>query len=218
MALSNDFPVISSNLKAGFGVYGTADPFDPTKPNNGARNPLGSLSFIPAPSESGQGYGSGSPALLPTAGGYGSGLWAKYVLYKSTANPALVATPAPVYWADETLTVVSGAPSEAFVASNPTYGAGLLLPNTGTVAGIGVGSAISATILNNNGLGSYVWIGVCGFVPAAAAGAVTQGNPFMAGTSAFVPIITTTILRTMGWIWGTVTSNVADVLLTGLQF
>jgi hypothetical protein len=218
MALTNEYAVISSNLKAGFGVYGTADPYNTTLPNNGARNPLGSLAFIPAPSEGGQGYGSGSPAILPTGVGYGAGLWCKYVLYKSTANPALVANPAPVYYVDETFTVVSGAPAEAFSASNPTYGAGFLLPNTGAIAGIGVGSAISATILNNGGLGSYVWMAVCGFVPSAAVGAVTQGNPFMAGTVAFTPILTTTILRTMGWVWGTVTSNVADVILTVLQF
>jgi hypothetical protein len=221
MALTNEFPVISSNLKAGFGVYGTADPAGTTGlfgSTNGARNAVGAVHFIPAPSQGGQGYGSGSLAILPTGVGYASGLWVKYVLYKSTANPALLAAPGPVYYTDETFTTVSGAPAEAFVASNPTYSAGFLLPNTGSVAGVGVGSAISATILNNGGLGSYVWIGVCGFVPSASVGAVTQGNPFMAGTVAFTPILTTTILRTMGWVWGAVTSSIADVVLTGLQF
>ena len=37
------------------------------------------------------------------------------VQYKSTANPAPVAAPAPVYWTDNTFTVVSGVESEGIV-------------------------------------------------------------------------------------------------------
>jgi hypothetical protein len=210
MALTNEYPVISSNLKAGYGPYGTADPYNAALQYNGALNPLGSLYFQPAPAQ--------NTIALSSSTGYASGLWMKYVLYKSTSNPAMVAGPGVVYYTDETFTTVSGAFAESFAASNPTYAAGFLLPNTGTVTGIGVGSAISATILNNGGNGSYVWIGIAGFVPSAYVAALAQGNPFMGGTGAFTPVITTTVLRTIGWVWGAVTSNIADVVLGIVPF
>jgi hypothetical protein len=211
MALMNEYPVISSNLSSGFGVYGTADPYNAALVNNGALNPPGSLYFIPSPSQGGN-------TTLQTAVGYCSGLWCKYVLYKSTSNPAMVAGPGIVYYTDETFSTVSGAFAESFAASNPTYAAGFLLPNTGSVAGVGVGSAISATILNNGGLGSYVWIGIAGFIPSAYVAAEAQGNPMMGGAGAFTPVITTTVLRTVGWVWGTVTSNIADIIATIVPF
>jgi len=166
--LATEFPKISSNLAAGYGVFGTADPYDSTKPNNGARNPLGTTYYIPPPS-------CGS-LTLPSVAGYGAGLWVRYVLYKSTANPAMAAGPAPVYYTDNTFTTVSGKFTEGVIASKSVSAAGWLLPNTGSVAGVGVGSAISATILNNGGNGSFVFVGIAGFIPSAYLAAGSAGD------------------------------------------
>lgn len=209
--LTNEFPLISSNLSAGFGVYGTADPFNAQLPNNGALNPPGTLYFQPAPAQ--------NQNVLATSKGYASGLLCKYVLYKSASNPAMVTGPGIVYYTDETCGIVSGAFAESYVASTPAYAAGFLLPNTGAVAGIGVGSAISATILNNNTLGSYVWIGIAGFIPSAYVGAGTaQGSTFVGAAGAFTPATTTTVLRPMGFVYGAIVSSIADVLLLGFPF
>ena len=122
----------------------------------------------------------------------------------------MVAGPGVVYYTDETLTTVTGAYSESYLASNPTYAAGFLLPNTGSVTGVGLGSGVSATLLNGN----YVFIAVAGFVPKAYVGAtVAQGNPFMGTTGAFTVAITTTVLRTIGWVWNAPSSSIADVVM-----
>lgn len=215
MALMNEFPVISSNLKAGYGVFGTADPYTTSLQNNGAQNPLGSLCFIPAPAQSG--------TALATSAGYGSGLWVKYVLYKSTANPAMVAGPAPVYWADETFTTVTGQASEANIASTSVSAAGWLLPNTGTVSGVGVGTSVSATILNNGGLGSYVFIGIQGFIPSCYLAAGAKGNwLYASGNFATTGVAadgatTYNDFKNIGIVWGTVSSNIGDVLAIGQE-
>lgn len=217
--LTSEFPVITSNLKVGYGMYGTADPYQsstsqgvPTPFPNGAYNPPGSLYFSPAPAQGSSG--------LATASGYGSGLLAKYVLYKSTANPAMVGGSAIVWYTDETCTIVSGKNTEALTGAGATAGAGWLLPNTGTATGTGIGTAISATILNNGGNGSWVWIAIAGFVPAAYVGgsaAVSNTLTFATGTD-FTPgqiasgsAITNKIA---GWVWTTPASSIADVLVT----
>lgn len=172
MSLMLEYPVITSNLSPGYGVYGTADPYDSTKPNNGAMNPLGGICFVPAPS-----MGS---MTLPSVAGYAAGLWCKYVLYKSTSNPTMKSGPAPVYYKDNTFTTVTGTFAEGISAIGGAglsiAAAGWLLPNTGSVAGVGVGSAITATILNNGGNGSYVWIGLNGFVSTAYVTSATSGQ------------------------------------------
>ena len=214
MALTVEFASVSSNLKAGYGVFGTADPYNATALNNGAKNPLGSLYFVPSAS-------MGGNTILGSAAGYAAGLWVKYVLYKSTYNPAMVAGPAPVVYTDTTFTTVSGQFSESFVASNSTYTAGWLLPNTGSVAGVGVGTAITATILNNGGLGSYVWIGVMGFIPSAYLAAGAAGNfLYMTGNFSTTGIAegTSQPWRGCGYSWGTVSSNIGDVLATVIPF
>src|SRR5262249_43364743 len=121
----NEYAKISSGS-----VFTTVDTFDSTKMNNNAQNPLGAIYYIPPATESGS-------ALL-TATGVASGLFVKYVRYSSTANPATVAGPAPVYWTDETFTVVTGVFSEGLVAAtgSANSAAGWLLPNT-TAAGSG---------------------------------------------------------------------------------
>ena len=209
--LTNEMPVISSNLSAGFGVYGTADPYNVALQNNGALNPPGTLYFQPAPAQ--------NQNVLASSKGYSSGLLCKYVLYKSSSNPAMVAGSGIVYYTDETCGIVSGAFAESFVASTPAYAAGFLLPNTGSVAGIGVGTAITATILNNGGLGSYVWIGIAGFIPSAYVGAGTaQGSTFVGAAGAFTPATTTTVLRPVGFVYGSIAASIADVLLTIVPF
>lgn len=166
--LATEFPIISSNLKTGYGVFGTADPYNASLPNNGALNPLGATYYIPPPSCAGMG--------LASAAGYGAGLWVKYVLYYDSGATAMVTGPAPVVYKDNTFTVVSGLFSAGVVASKSVSAAGWLLPNTGSVASVGIGSAISATIINNGGLGSYVFVAIAGFVPSAYLAAGSAGD------------------------------------------
>jgi len=228
MALTNEFAVISSNLKAGYGIYGTADPYDTTKPNNGARNPLGSIAFIPAPSESSQYYGSGNlgGTLTGSSNGYGSGLWCKYVLYKSATNPAMVAGAAPVVYIDETFTTVSGSDTDSLGSATiaPSFCAGWLPLNTGSVSGIGVGSLISATILNNGGNGSYVWLILAGFIPSAylSTGA-TAGLQLSMAASANWSVVATAVgtpavNKVIGYTMTAPSSNIGDVYACILPF
>lgn len=221
--LTSEYPVVSSNLKATFGIYGTADPFDSTKPNNGARNPLGALAYFPPATTNGGNYpGLTSIALASTTAGYGSGLLCRYVLYKSTANPAMKSGPAIVYYTDETLTTVSGAFAEGVVASNATSAAGWLAVNTGTGV-VGVGTAITATILNNGGNGSYVWIVIDGFLPQAFVSGAAVNN-VLYGSGDFTPtgIADGSNLthKPVAYVVGTAASNLADIIvnMSGLCF
>lgn len=217
MSLMMEYPVITSNLKAGFGAFGTADPFNAALQNNGAQNPVGSLYFQPSPS-------MGGNTLLSTSVGYCAGLWMRYVLYKSTANPAMVAGPAPVFYTDETYGTVTGRFSEGVIATTGSASsiAGWLLPNTGSVAGVGVGSAITATILNNGGLGSYVWIGLMGFIPSCFLAAGAQTNFIYGATGDFTVAAiadgSAITHRGAGYVAGAVTSNIGDVLATVQPF
>jgi|SRR5579872_5518180 len=217
MALMNEYPVFTQELGQGLQEgYGSMTPYNAALQNNGARNPLGAVYFRPSPSQGG-GLTPGG-GTLGTSAGYGSGLWMKYVLYKSTGNPAVKTGPAPVYWADETFTTVSGAFADGFVASNSVSVAGWLLPNAGTVAGIGAGSTLfTATLLNNGGLGSYVWIALAGFIPSCylAAGAVNNAL-WASGDFATTGIADGSSIthRIMGYAFNTVTSNIGDVYAT----
>ena len=56
------------------------------------------------------------------------------VEYKSTGKPAPVAGPAPVYWVDETYTLVTAVESEALLGLNGA--AGYLMPNTTDISGL----------------------------------------------------------------------------------
>lgn len=94
------------------------------------------------------------------------------VKYQSTANPAPVAAPAPVYWTDNTYTTVSGVASEALV--NPQTVAGYLMPNTTDITGL------TATQLN----GAQCLIQVAGYLKGAYAPTSTGG-----GTAAGVWVI-----------------------------
>jgi hypothetical protein len=214
MALNNDFsPIISNDLGQGLGVYGNCTPYNSTLQNNGALVPPGSVTFIPGAAQ--------SQNVLVSTKGYGAGLWVKYVLYKSTANPAVVTGPAPVYYVDETFSTVSGVFTEGNPAAtgNSSSVAGWLLPNSGTVAGIGAGTtAFTATVLNNGGLGSWVYIGLTGFIPSAWVTAGAIGNPLTGAAGNWVTAVTTTILRPVAYVWSAVSSGIADIVATVQPF
>lgn len=227
MPLLNEFPVVSSNLKAGLGVYGTADPFNVALPNAGALNPVGSVWVMPAPSESGSALGFTAAGAAPSAG-YGAELWVRYVLYRSTSNPAVVAGPAPVYWTDESFTTVTGKASEALIASKSVSVAGWLLPNSGTGTN-GLGTTLfTNTILNNGGSlspaagGSYVFIAIKGFLPSAYVASATAGQ-WLYAAGDFTPTgvaadgaTTYSDFRNIGTVVSTPGSNLADVWVPNL--
>lgn len=198
----NEFPVIGPNALGN--VFGVVDPYNTAYVNNGALNPPGTLWTAPAPSQ--------SSTVLASSAGYGSFTTYKYVRYNSTANPAMVAGPAPVYYTDETFTVVSGVFTEGMVSSTGSANsiAGFLLPNTGSVAGVGLGSGVSATLLNGN----FVWIAVAGFVPKCYLAAGAQSNSIMGAAGNFTVAVTTGVNRPCGVIWGAVSSSIGDVLVT----
>lgn len=217
MALQNDMPVFTQELGQGLQPgFASMTPFNSALQNNGARNPLGAVYFRPSPSQGG-GLTPGG-GTLSSATGYASGLWMRYVLYKSTSNPAVKTGPAPVYYTDETFTTVSGTFAEGVVASKSVSAAGWLLPNAGTVAGIGAGSTLfTATLLNNGGLGSFVWIGLAGFIPSCFLNAGAVNNALWAsGDFATTGIADGSTIneRIIGYAIGTVTSNIGDVLAT----
>ena len=181
--LATEFPRITSELGVGLGPYGSMTPYDSTKVNNNCPNVPGGVYFVPLPAGSGQQPAGQTTNKLSTPG-YGSGLWIKQVLYKSTANAAVQAGPAAVYYADETFTTVTSTASEAFIASKAVMGAGWLLPNAGTVTGMGAGTTnFTATLLNNGGSGSWVWIGVQGFIPSCYLNTGAANNFLYAGES-----------------------------------
>jgi len=215
--LNNEMPIVSSNLNpalgtAGLGVYGTCDPFDATKPNNGALNPLGSVWTIPAPAQSGSLLGlSSAGATTHTVSGYGCYLTVKYLRYKSTGNPAMVAGPAPVYYTDETFTTVTGRYSEGNPAATGEVAsvAGWLLPNTATATtgGTGLGTLVSATILNGN----YVFVGVLGFIPLCYisdyADITGAGIGIMGASGDFQCALVTTVNRVLGYSWSALSNT-----------
>lgn len=161
------FPVYDGNPYTYIGAYNAA------QYNNGAIHPLGLVAQVPL-----------NPAALASAKGKGSWLTIKYVRYNSTANPAVVAGPAPVYWTDETFTTVSGAASEGFGGAGSV--AGVLLANSTSISGF------TNTQLNGN----YVWIGLTGFIPACVAPASTAAGDLIvasgSGSFTFVRIAQST--------------------------
>lgn len=214
MGLTNEFaPVYTNDLGQGLGPYGNCTPYNTAQQNNGAPIPPGSLAFIPAPAQ--------GQNILTTTAGYAWGLWVKMVLYKSTGNPAVQTGPAPLYYKDETGYVVSGVFTEGMVTSTGSASsfAGWLLPNSGTVAGIGAGTtAFTNTILNNSGNGSWVYMGIQGFIPSAylAAGAQTNLVYGAAGNWTVAAIADGSAIthRAAAYVWGAVTSNIADILVS----
>ena len=127
------------------------------------------------------------------------------VQYKSTANPAPVAAPAPVYWTDETFTTVSGVNSEGFVTGQTV--AGYLMPNTTDISGL------TATMLN----GAQCLIQVAGYLKGAYAPTTGGGaGQFISGTAGSwtsTASAGTQTLRTLGIQLTAIASGVCDVLV-----
>jgi hypothetical protein len=133
----------------------------------------------------------------------------KYVRYLSTANPALAAGPAVVYYADETGTVVTGVSTEAqggAAAGAVNLAAGILLPSTAT-------SGITAATLNGN----WCWIQVGGLCPGVvlptAAGLV--GSTYTAAAGNFLLVNQAAGTNAYPYFVGTLMSNKASTVLAG---
>jgi hypothetical protein len=227
--LTTEYPVFSNSLGAGLGPYSSVDPFNPALPNFGALNPVGALAFLPAPSQNTSTpwlyLSSGTWTAATGSSGFGSGMILKYVRYLSATTPTTVAGPGLVYWTDETLTTVSGIFVDGIPATtgNVNSVAGIMLPNSSTVAGIGLGTtAFTGAILQNGGLGSFLWIAVSGFVPHAWLGfsspSAAEGLISGATGTQFVMAAASSTTRQLGFIVGTPggssTNTYADIVVT----
>jgi hypothetical protein len=155
----------------------------------------------------------------------------KYVLYKSTTNPAVVALPGVVYYTDNTGLIVSGSPTDGVIGSVTAAagmdGAGIMMVNSGDL------TTLTATLLNNGTAGSGVWICIGGFCKAVAsvtggvAGDKLYGNTQTSGTAFTIAHIAnaTAYLATSRQLGYAITSNAtvnaaaacdAIITLTGL--
>jgi hypothetical protein len=147
---------------------------------------------------------------IATAAGAGAPPVYKYVQYQSTTNPAVVAAPAPVYYTDETYTIVSGNAAEAYITTAGVSIAGYLMPNTTAL------STLTAALLNGN----WVWIQIAGFLKGAW-GPTTGGGAtyFLTGLTtanwASDGIATAPTSRVLGIQLTAVSSSVCDVLVNG---
>ena len=164
-------------------------------------NPLGTL-YAPPINE-------GNPTSTK---GYGAPPVLKYVQYLSTINPAPVAFPAPVYWVDETYTVVSAEESESLLGSVDSL-AGYLLVNTTSV------SNLTAAVLTNSGNGVGVWIQIGGFLAGAAASTATAGEWLYGNATAWdVTVVangTAPVHKPLGQVLTAAAAGVADVMVGG---
>ena len=126
-------------------------------------NPLGTLWSPPI-----------NEGNVQSTNGYGAPPVLKYVQYLSTSNPAPVAWPAPVYWVDETFTVVTPVVTESLGDTINSI-AGYLLVNTASVP------TLTQAVLTNGGNGVGVWIQVGGFLAGGAAAASTAVGDYVIG-------------------------------------
>lgn len=202
MSAGLDFAVVSTgNVYTAIDTYtatsSTSQTIANTYPSypNGAMNQPGQAYLLPE-----NAFG------LLNAKGQGAPLVVRYVRYNSTANPALVGAPAPVYWTDETMTTVSGAGSEA--AFGIASLAGWLLPNTTSVSGL------TAAQLNGN----WCFIAVSGFiagatsVASAAAGGVLIGNTGANFTPATIAPATAITTPSFARVLTAVAGGVSDII------
>jgi len=191
-------------------VRTTYNPVNSALPYGNQKNPLGALLYDVGP-------GTGAVGTSPFAGpGYSPGYPAgapilyKYVLYKSTTNPALIARPGVVYWTDNTFTTVSGAIGDGVTGTAQDI-AGVMMINTTDL------SSITATILNNSGNGSYIWICVGGLCKGVNAPASTAVGDYLVGSGSFVlarvPAGTASTFRPLATALTAVASNASDMLV-----
>jgi hypothetical protein len=158
--------VTTGNVRTTYDLF-TPSPLAATpgatpNPFNGLACPLGTTIL----DQGGPDSVSGTTTQLPVGTGGVGGQVAvyKYVLYKSTTNPAVVAAPGCVYYTDETGLVVSGSPADGFIAATTAGSAsdiaGVMMLNSTDL------TTLTATLLNNGGNGSGIWVCIGGFVKA----------------------------------------------------
>lgn len=176
----------TGNVRTSYDPYtpapGATTPGPTPNPFNGLACPLGTTFMdIGGPDSV-----SGTLTQLPL----GQVAVYKYVLYKSTTNPAVIAAPGVVYYVDNTGLIVSGSPADGLIgqttAGSAQDTAGLLMVNSTDL------TTLTATLLNNGANGSGVWICIGGFVKAAVS--ITSA---VAGDSVFG------ITKTAGTAWST---------------
>lgn len=168
---------------------------DTTKSNNGARNPLGAKFRSNVVS-------AANPNGYPVA--------YRYVRYNSTANAATQASPAGVFWTDNTFTTVTSTKSEALggTTGGPSFPAGVVLQTS---------ARVTAAQLNGN----FIWIQVAGFLsgvlsPSAAAGdqcLLTGTDWTTTGGFTKVTVATAPTGRVVSLAVAAAASNVADMYL-----
>lgn len=170
-------------------VRTTYDPFTPSAlaataaavgaPFNGLACPLGTVII----DQGGPDSVSGTAAQLPvgTSGIGGQFAVYKYVLYKSTTNPAVIGVPGLVYYTDNTGLIVSGSPTDGFIgattAASASDLAGIMMVNSGDL------STLTATLLNNGTGGSGIWMCIGGFVKSANCASATVAGDFLIGNT-----------------------------------
>lgn len=170
MALQYEFPVVTGgNIGTTIDTYGstisTQPPLNTPSNPNGAMNPIGAAFLLapnslllPVPIN----YPSAAGSL--NSNGWGAPVIVRYVRYNSTTNANWLATPAPVYWTDETYTTVSGTFTEGNPAGtgNLNSFAGYAWINTAIYPGSKTAAQLS-TLINGN----FIFIVTKGFLPAA---------------------------------------------------
>lgn len=170
--------ITTGNVRTTFDAFtpapGPSTPGPTPAPFNGLAAPLGTT-FL---DQGGPDSNSGTLVQLPL----NQVALYKYVLFKSTSNPALLASPGTVYYVDAACTIVSGVMSEGFSTTANSL-AGWMMPNTTDLPNL------TAAILNNGANGSGVWICIGGYVKAATAITATAvGDSLIGATaSAFTP-------------------------------
>lgn len=162
---------------------------DTTKPNNGARNPLGA---------------KWRTNIVSAANPNGYNVAYRYVRYNSATNAAVVAFPGVVFWTDATRTTVTSTLSEAYTGTINMI-AGYLLPNSVSI------STLTAAILNGN----FVWIQVAGFLAGAASVASTAVGDALIGANTWAPgrtaANTAPTNRVLAWAGTAIASSKSDV-------
>lgn len=227
MALQYEFPVISTgNIGTVIDTYGstitTQPPTNTPSWPNGALNPIGAA-FLLTPGAPelpvAINYPSASGSL--NSNGWGAPLIVRYVRYNSTTNANWLATPAPVYWTDETFTTVTGTFSEGLPAAtgNLNSFAGYAWINTAIYPGSKTGAQLS-TLINGN----FIFIVTKGFLPGAYVPSATAVGDSLAGVTGNFTLQRTAsgtapISRRMALALTAIASGVADVWVdTDLTF
>ncbi len=183
--------VTTGNFRTTMDAYQASTVVQPYQPN-GAKAIVGGAIYDDTPSVT-----------------YPNGILSKYryVRYNSTANAAVVAFPAPVFWTDEAKTTVTSTLTESISATVQDI-AGWLMPNSTDISGL------TAALLNGN----WVWICVAGYVKGGAAAAGSAGDWLVGSSGAWVPVVvasgTNTGLRKAAYLMANAAASIADIFVT----